>query len=143
MPKIKIAFASGTDELNRALIARMRDIFPELPLWIVSDFAPEEKDLRWIPWYSNRTLAENLARARAAIKGNAIRLAGVMLVPNVPFRRMRLMALLLSPAGFLAFNENLNNFMLRPGSVPAILRHLLWRARNFSRFALRSAGEPV
>ena len=34
-----------------------------------------------------------------------ILLAAVLLVPQVPYRRMRLMALLLSPAGFLAYNE--------------------------------------
>jgi len=139
--KIKIAFASGSDDLNRALIAQMRGIFPELPLWVVSDFPPDDKDLRWIPWHTNRTLGENLARARAAIHGHSIRLAGVMLVPNVPFRRMRLMALLLAPARFLAFNENLNNFMLRPGSLPAILRHFTWRARNFFRSAARAASD--
>jgi hypothetical protein len=31
-PKIKVAFASGTDDLNVSLIERMRQIFPELPL---------------------------------------------------------------------------------------------------------------
>lgn len=69
----------------------MRAIFPELPLWIVSDFPPDEKDLRWIPWRASRSLFENLPAARAAIGENPIRLAAVMLVPNVPFRRLRLM----------------------------------------------------
>lgn len=141
LTSIKLAFASGTDDLNRALIGRMREIFPELPLWVVSDFPPEDKNLRWIPWHANRTLAENLGLARAAVKGYSIRLAAVMLVPNVPFRRMRLMALLLSPAGFLAFNENLNNFMLRPGSALAILRHLAWRAKNLFRSTARAASQ--
>ena len=64
-----------------------------------------------------------------------------MLVPNVPFRRMRLMALALSPRGFLAFNENLNHFMLRPGSVPAIARHIAWRAANSLRWSRRTARD--
>ena len=34
-PKIKIAFLSGTPELNGLLIERMREIYPELPLWLV------------------------------------------------------------------------------------------------------------
>jgi hypothetical protein len=34
--EIKIAFASGTDELNVRLIERMRAAFPELPLYVVS-----------------------------------------------------------------------------------------------------------
>src|SRR5450756_2239544 len=62
-----------------------------------------------------------------------------MLVPNVPFRRMRLLALVLSPRAFLAFNENLNHFMLRPGSIPAIARHIAWRAANALRWSVRAA----
>ena len=111
----------------------MLAIDPELPLWVVSDFPPEDKSLKWIPYRIGRSLALNLARTRSAIEGRPIRLAGVMLVPNVPFRRMRLMALLLSPSGFIAFNENLDNFMLRPRSLPAMLRHAAWRIGNYLR----------
>ena len=84
---------------------------------------------------------ENLRRCREELRGYEIRLAGVMLVPNVPFRRMRLLALALSPRGFLAFNENLNHFMLRPGSVPAIARHIAWRAANSLRWSRRTARD--
>ena len=72
------------------------------------------------------------------MRGHTIRLAGVMLVPNVPFRRMRLLALVLSPRGFLAFNENLNHFMLRPGSIPTIARHIAWRVANALRWSVRA-----
>ncbi len=146
--QIKLAFASGTDELNRRLIERMQSIYPELPLWVVSDFPPAQfsadKTLKWIPYRIGRSLALNLARTRAALHGVSIRLAGVMLVPNVPFRRMRLMALLLSPRGFIAFNENLDNFMLRPGSIPAMLSHVGWRIGNRLRAKTGPADpEPV
>ena len=114
--KIKLAFASGTEDLNRRLIEHVRAIYPELPLWVVSDFPPEDPGLKWIRYRVNRPFAENLRRCREELRGHEIRLAAVMLVPNVPFRRMRLLALVLSPRGFLAFNENLNHFMLRPGS---------------------------
>jgi glycosyltransferase involved in cell wall biosynthesis/GT2 family glycosyltransferase len=140
-PKIKVAFASGTGELNRQLIERMRALFPELPLYVVSDFPPEDARLPWVPYRVNRSLGDNLALCRAQLQGKRIRLAGVMLVPNVPFRRMRLMALCLSPRGFLAFNENLNNFMLRPRALPAILRHVAWRVKNALRWSVRAARE--
>src|SRR5947209_15656308 len=117
----------------------MRELFPELPLYVVSDFPPADADLPWVPYRVNRSLRDNLARCRAELRGKQIRLAGVMLVPNVPFRRMRLMAFWLSPLGFLAFNENLNNFMLRPQSVPAILRHAAWRVKNALRWSIRAA----
>jgi len=137
-PKIKVAFASGTDELNSRLIERMRAAFPELPLFVVSDFPPPESDLHWVRYRGG--LFENLARCQSAFRGKSIRLAGVLLVPNVPFRRMRLLALILAPLYFLAVNENLNDFMLRPGSLPAIARHFIWRAGNFLRWHLSNSG---
>ena len=138
-PKIKIAFASGTDDLNRRLIEHLRALYPELPLWVVSDFPPEDGALKWIRYRVNRSFAENLRHCREELRGHTIRLAGVMLVPNVPFRRMRLLALVLSPRGFLAFNENLNHFMLRPGSIPAMARYIAWRAGNILRWSVRAA----
>jgi GT2 family glycosyltransferase len=138
-PKIKLAFASGTDALNRRLIEHLRALYPELPLWVVSNFPPEDPELKWIRYRVNRSFGENLRHCREELRGQTIRLAGVMLVPNVPFRRMRLLALVLSPRGFLAFNENLNHFMLRPGSVPAIARHIAWRAANVLRWSIRAA----
>ena len=138
-PKIKLAFASGTDALNRRLIEHLRALYPELPLWVVSNFPPQDPELKWIRYRVNRSFAENLRHCREELRGQTIRLAGVMLVPNVPFRRMRLLALVLSPRGFLAFNENLNHFMLRPGSVPAIARHMAWRAANVLRWSVRAA----
>jgi glycosyltransferase involved in cell wall biosynthesis len=141
-PKIKVAFASGTDDLNARLIERMRGIFPELPLYVVAEFQPAGADLKWIRYNANRGL-ENLGRCRAAFRGKSIRLAGVMLVPNVPFRAMRLMALFLAPRNFLAFNENLNNFMLRPRCLPAIARHIAWRVRNFVKWHWSEEGARV
>jgi GT2 family glycosyltransferase/glycosyltransferase involved in cell wall biosynthesis len=138
-PKIKVAFASGTEELNRRLVGRMRELFPELPLYVVSDFPPEDADAVWVPYRVNRSLGENLARCRAAFRGKRIRLAGVMLVPGVPFRRMRLMAVALAPLSWVAFNENLNDFMPRPRCLPAIVRHLAWRAKNLLRWGIGAA----
>lgn len=137
-PLVKVAFASGTDELNRRLVRRMAELFPALPLYVVSEFPPEQGE--WIPYRVNRGLRENLARCRAALAGKRVRLAGALLVPNVPFRRLRLMALLLAPHRFVAFNECLDSFMLRPGHVPVIARHFLWRMKNLARFELRPGG---
>jgi len=136
-----VAFASGTDELNVRLIARMREAFPELPLYVVSEFPPEDKDLRWVRYRGG--LMENWARCRSAFRGKSIRLAGVLLVPNVPFRRMRLLALMLAPLYFLAVNEYLSDFMLRPASLPVIVRHLAWRVRNFLRWRFGANGKPA
>ena len=131
---IKLAFLSGTPALNRELMERMRALFPELPLWVVSDFPPEDGSVPWIRYRASHGIAANLRRVREAVAGHQVRLAAVMLVPNVPFRRMRLVALALSPRAFIAFNEHLHHFMLRPAQLPTIARHLAWRTRNTVRW---------
>jgi GT2 family glycosyltransferase/glycosyltransferase involved in cell wall biosynthesis len=134
---IKLAFLSGTPELNRELIQQMRALYPELPLWVVSDFPPADGTLPWIRYRHTRQVAANLQAVRDAVHGHDIRLAAVMLVPNVPFRRMRLVALMLSPRAFIAFNEHLHHFMLRPAQLPTVARHLLWRAKNTARWLVK------
>ena len=136
--QIKVAFASGPDHLNRELVERMRNLFPELPLYVVSEFPPHHG--RWIPYHVWRGFWENLARCRSACNGKRVRLAGVLLVPRMPYRRMRLIALVLAPIGFLAFNEHFGSFMLRPRCAGTILRHLAWRAKNWLRWQLNPGG---
>jgi GT2 family glycosyltransferase/glycosyltransferase involved in cell wall biosynthesis len=138
LPKIKVAFASGTDDLNAQLVTHMRELFPELPLYVVAEFPPGGQDITWVRYRVNRGFvqnwAENWARCHAVFHGKSIRLAGVMLVPSVPYRQMRLLAFLLAPLRFLAFNENLNHWMLRPRCAGTIVRHFAWRVRNFLRW---------
>jgi GT2 family glycosyltransferase/glycosyltransferase involved in cell wall biosynthesis len=138
-PKVKVAFASGTDDLNSRLTARMREFFPELPLFVVSEFPPtaecgDPPEITWVAYRPNRSFFENLARCRGAFRGKSIRLAGVLLVPNVPYRRMRMLALVLAPLQFLAVNENLDHWMFRPRCAWTIWKHFAWRARNFVRW---------
>ncbi len=137
-PAVKIAFATGTDPLNRQLVRCLRELYPELPLFVVSEFPPAEG--RWVAYHPLRGFWENYRRCRAAFRDRRIRLAAVMLVPNVPYRRLRLIALLLSPAGFIAYNENLDHWMLRPRCLPLMLRHLLWRLRNLVVFETHPGG---
>lgn len=108
----------------------MLALFPDLPLVVVSEFPPSQ-DCRWIPYHVRRTFWENWDLCRASLKDNTIRLSAVILQPRMPYWPMRAIAFLLSPWNFLAFNEGYGHFMLRPRSAGTILRHLLWRARNW------------
>ena len=74
-PKIKLAFLSGTEDLNRRLIEHMRALYPEFPLWVVADFPPEDPALKWIRYRVNRPFADNLRTCREALRGHTIRLA--------------------------------------------------------------------
>ncbi len=137
---VKVAFASGTDDLNAQLVERMRELLPELPLFVVAEFPPGAPEVTWVPYHVNRSFRENRARCRAALAGKSIRLAGVLLVPNVPYRRLRLLAFLLAPLQIVAFNENLNHWMLRPRCAGTIARHFAWRTRNFLRWHFGRQG---
>jgi GT2 family glycosyltransferase len=129
-PAVKVLFASGSDDLIPTAVEHMRELFPDLPLVVVSEFPPNE-ECRWIPYHVRRRFRDNLALCRASLRGQRIRLAAVILQPRMPYWRMRALALVLAPWNFLAFNENFGHFMLRPRSAGVMLRHFLWRTRNF------------
>lgn len=135
---VKVAFASGSDDLIPTLIERMEDLAPGLPLYVVSEFQPPSG--RWIPYHPNWSVAENLALCRARLGGKRVKFSAVILQPRMPYWRMRWMGLRLTPRGFIAFNENLDHFMLRPRSAGTIVRNLLWRAGNLARWELRPGG---
>ncbi len=126
---VKVLFASGSEDLIPTAIEHMRNIFPEIPLVVVSEFAPSGVD--WIPFPVSRGFRENLALFRWHFRGRKIRISAVILQPRMPYWRMRCIAFFLAPWNFLAFNESFGHFMLRPVSAGTILRHILWRTRNF------------
>lgn len=127
---VKVLFASGSEDLIPTAIEEMLALFPELPLVVVSEFPPVG-NYRWIPYHVRRTFRENWALCRASLKDHTIRLSAVILQPRMPYWPMRAIAFLLAPWNFLAFNEAYGHFMLRPRSAGTLLRHLLWRTRNW------------
>lgn len=141
---IKVAFLSCNDPLAAPFLERMRALYPELPLYVVSEFPPPSEGdgppPKWIPYKPNRRVSENFARCKAMIGGATVGLAAVILEPKTPYWRMRWMAFRLSPMRFLAFNENLDHFMFRPRCAGTIVRHFLWRAKNFLRWQLKPGG---
>jgi GT2 family glycosyltransferase/glycosyltransferase involved in cell wall biosynthesis len=128
---VKVLFASGSEDLIPTAIEHMGNIFPEIPLVVVSEFAPPHQDIAWIPFPVSRGFWENLALFRWHFRDRRIRISAVILQPRMPYWRMRWIAFFLAPWNFLAFNENFGHFMLRPVSAGTILRHILWRTRNF------------
>jgi GT2 family glycosyltransferase len=136
---VKVLFASGSDDLIPRAIETMREIMPELPLVIVSEFQPSGAR-EWIPFHIRRSLKENLALVRARLRGREVRLSAVILEPKTPYAKLRLMGFLIAPARLLALNENLDHFMLRPGSAGTLVRHLRWRLRNFVHVQAHPGG---
>jgi GT2 family glycosyltransferase len=126
---VKVLFASGSEDLIPTAIEHMRELLPDLPLVVISEFPPDHE--RWIPFPVSRGFFENLALCRWHFRDKNVRLSAVILQPRMPYWRMRLIGFLLSPWYFLAMNDSFGHFMLRPRSAGTIFRHLLWRTRNF------------
>jgi len=126
---VKVLFASCSEDLIPTAIDQMTELYPELPLVVVSEFNPGTS--RWIPFPMSRGFWENLSLCRWHFRNKHIRISAVVLQPNVPYWQLRLIGFLLSPGNFLAFNENFGHFMLRPRSAGTIVRHFAWRAKNF------------
>lgn len=135
---VKVLFASCSEAVLPGAIQHMREILPELPLVVVSEFPPKHE--RWIRFPVARGFFDNLALVRWHFRDKHVRLSAVILQPRMPYWRMRLIGFLLSPWNFLAMNENFGHFMLRPRSAGTILRHLLWRTRNFFVFEFSPGG---
>jgi len=136
--QIKVLFASAEELLVGRAIEQMQELFPELPLVVVSEFPV--RGPRWLPFPMSRGFWENFALFRWRFHGQSIRISAVISQPRVPYWQMRLIGFFLSPWNFLAFNENLGHFMLRPRSLPTIIRHCLWRTRNFLVWQLSPGG---
>lgn len=142
--RVKVAFASGSEDLIPTLLEKLAAIYPELPLHVVSEFPPPVvegvKTAKWVPWYPAKDWAENWERVQAAFGGMDVALAAVILQPNMPYWGMRWAALRGWPWQWMAFNENLDHFMLRPRSLPVMARHFWWRTKNFVRWETKPGG---
>ena len=71
--EIRVVFASGPADLNRALIDLIAGAHPEFPLYVVGEFEPEPgKFSEWVPYHVLRGFRENLAAVRAGIGNKRI-----------------------------------------------------------------------
>ncbi len=138
MAAVKLAFVSCKEALAGPFLDRMAALYPDLPLYTVSEFPPTHG--KWIPYKPNRTLAENRNRIRATLGGHAIRLSAVVLERRTPYPEMQWLAFFLAPAQFIAFNESMDNFMLRPRCAGTIARHFQWRLTSWLRWQTNPGG---
>jgi GT2 family glycosyltransferase/glycosyltransferase involved in cell wall biosynthesis len=103
---IQVVFASGPAHLNHEMIERTAAAAPELPLYVVGEFAPHRGE--WIPYHILRGFKENLGAVRAAIGQRQIRLAAMMLAPDVPLAKMRWIAVAVAARALVAYDEDLH-----------------------------------
>ena len=131
---VKVAFATGSDDLLPEYLERFDAIAPELQLYVVSEFPPPRG--RWIRYHVARSFRENVRAMRAILRGHAVRYSAVMQQPKMPYWRLRAMAPFARAKLLLVYNETLDHFPLHPRALLEIIRYLGWRARNFVRWEL-------
>lgn len=134
----KVAFATGSEDLIPTLLEEMAKLPGDLPIHVVSEFPPPAG--KWIPWNPVRSFADNYDRLLADLGGDEVTFAGIILQPNMPYWAMRWAALRAFGLQVVFYNDNLDHFMLRPRSVPVILRHFWWQSKNFVRWQTRPGG---
>jgi GT2 family glycosyltransferase len=135
---VKVLFASGSDEVVAQTLREFRNVFPDTPLVVVSEFPPPEAE--WIRYHIRRTFRENRALIRSRLRGRNIRVAAIILEPKTPHWPMRLLGMSLAPWRLLAYSETGQHFRVRPDNLLVMLRHLLWRAKNLVRSQAREGG---
>jgi GT2 family glycosyltransferase/glycosyltransferase involved in cell wall biosynthesis len=128
---VKVLFASCAPTLMEAAVQKASSIRPELPLAVVSEFAPSAG--RWVRYQVSWRFLENVRYCRARFKGKRVELAIVVLEPQVPYRRLRLIGFLTGPQCLVIMNENLDYFDVHPRFAVQIVRHIFWRAGNWMR----------
>ncbi len=138
--RAKVVFATCAGERMAALVEAMRQVGEDLPLYIVSEFAPPSG--HWIPYHPLRSAADNMARIGRQLAALDVGLAGIYLDPTTPYWPLRRLAWrLTSWRSWVLFSTDLNHYMLRPRSFPALAKFGLWRAREVMRFQLHPGGD--
>lgn len=137
--EVKVAFGTGSEELNRLLVERFREIAPELPLFVVSEFPVD--NAQWVPYHVQRSFWENWSRCRAALRNSRVRYGAIILDRKTPLLRLRLLAFLITHVNTLIYNETLNHYMIRPRAWRAILGHFAWRFREWVEFQFHPGGD--
>ena len=129
--EVKVLFASGTAELNHAAIDHFSAREPDLPLFVVSEFAPHKG--QWIPWHVMRPLNANRSALEAALDGKTIAAAAMLLAGGTGYARMRAAALTITQGRIVAYDEELR--LLEWQDAPRHIARQVLRTleRQFSR----------
>ncbi|WP_031496016.1 glycosyltransferase [Bryobacter aggregatus] len=129
--EIKLAFASGSQDLIDQFVEEVEKMAGlDLPVYLVSEFKPEVA-CHWIPWHPFEAFETNLARIRWHIGPHRIRFNCILVQPRQPYWKMRWAGIRIAPTKVYFFNENYGYFPMHLRGLPQMIRHGLWRTRNF------------
>ena len=117
---IRVVFASGTADVNRAMLAHFATLRPELPLCVISEFQPDPGE--WISWHPQRTFDQNLAYVKTSLEGRRIESAAVAYDDRSALRDLRRAAHVLAGSVLTAYDEDMRT--ASPGRAFLVRRTL-------------------
>ncbi len=135
---VRVLFASGTAELNRAMLEQFALVRPDLPLFVVSEFEPvfpPGQHGEWIAWHVHRPPDQNIAHVKAALTGKRIECAAAGYDERSALGNLRRAARLLASDVLMAYDEDLR--VAQPGELRGFL---VRRAFRGIQRQLRSGG---
>lgn len=136
--RVLVAFASGGEQYVTGFVEKAREVAPDLPYFVVSEFPPASG--RWIPYMPRRTEEQNLARITDALGGAEIVHAALLCDVRKKYWPMRRIAFRLASMRLLCFNEHMDHVPLHPRAAGAVTKHLWWRFRNYASAQLNPGG---
>jgi GT2 family glycosyltransferase/glycosyltransferase involved in cell wall biosynthesis len=129
--EVVVAIASGPIHLAGRFAGASAKIVGDRDFFVFSEAPPPVG--QWIPLRFERPMLEEIARIQAQVGDREIRFVCVLLTPDDLYRELRWMGIRLGRLNTVFFNENLDHFMLRPGSVRHLPAHAAWRLRDWFR----------
>ncbi len=106
-PAVRLIFASGTAELNHAVIEHFAGTHGgDLPLIVVSEFQPLQGE--WIPWHVFRLFEQNLESVQAALAQRDIAIGALVFDHRANLPDMHRAAHALARGKLVAYDELLN-----------------------------------
>jgi GT2 family glycosyltransferase len=135
---VRVLFASGTAELNRAMLEQFALVRSDLPLIVVSEFEPVFPDGcsgEWIAWHVQRTFDQNIAYVKTALAGRRIECAAVGYDRRSALGKLRRAAGSLAAGVLTAYDED-----MRVAGPREMRGFLLRRAFRGVQIQFRSGG---
>ena len=124
--ELRVVFAAGPPELNRAVIERVAAMQPALPVVVIGEFQPQLPEglhCEWIPWHVLRSFGENQIAVTAALGSRRVALAAVVLARGTSYGKLRLLAWKLAPLAIVGFDESVREIR-GPGFLTYAWRRL-------------------
>ncbi len=119
---VRVLFASGTAELNLAMLEQFALVRPDLPLLVVSEFEPVFPNGcsgEWIAWHVHRALDQNISYLKSALAGRRIECAAVGYDRRSALGKLRKAAGMLARGVLMAYDEDMR--VAQPGELRGFL----------------------